>query len=115
MGHTAKGRRQSCPAVSAWHLTWRANEPSDGLQFCLAAASPASHIEIQLRNRKDDEAVAIIVPERLYRWRDWQIIESSAPFVKVDNASIEFDIAVAPAAEEVLTYTVQYSFPEEDE
>ena len=70
--------------------------------------------EIRLRNRKDDEAVAIIVPERLYRWRDWQIIESSAPFVKVDNASIEFEITVAPGAEETLSYTVEYSFPEDN-
>ena len=70
--------------------------------------------EIRLRNRKDDEAVSIIVPERLYRWRDWQIIESSMPFVKVDTASIEFAITVEPGAEEVLTYTVQYDFPEEE-
>ena len=58
--------------------------------------------------------MSITVPERLYRWRDWQIIEHSAPFVKVDNASIEFAIDVAPGAEAVLTYTVQYSFPEEE-
>lgn len=70
--------------------------------------------EIKLRNRKADEAATIIVPERLYRWRDWRIIESSAPFVKVDNASIEFEIALAPGAEETLTYTVEYSFPEEE-
>lgn len=70
--------------------------------------------EIRIRNRKDDEAVEVIVPERLYRWRDWQIIESSAPFVKVDNSSIEFAIAVEPGAEETLTYTVQYSFPEDE-
>ncbi|MCY4062706.1 MAG: hypothetical protein OXG53_10095 [Chloroflexi bacterium] len=70
--------------------------------------------EIKLRNRKADESANIIVPERLYRWRDWQITESSAPFVKVDNASIEFEIAVAPGAEESLTYTVEYSFPEEE-
>jgi len=70
--------------------------------------------EIKLRNRKADEPAKIIVPERLYRWRDWQIIESSAPFVKVDNASITFEIAVAPGAEEALTYTVEYSFPEEE-
>ena len=68
--------------------------------------------EIRLRNRKEDP-VEIIVPERLYRWRDWQIIESSAPFVKVDNASIEFAIAIEPGAEETLTYTVEYQFPAE--
>ncbi len=70
--------------------------------------------EIRIRNRKDDEAVEIVVPERLYRWRDWQIIESSSPFVKVDNASIEFSITVEPGAESTLTYTVEYSFPDEE-
>lgn len=69
--------------------------------------------EIKLHNRKADESATIIVPERLYRWRDWQIIESSTPFVKVDNATIEFEITLAPGAEESLTYTVEYSFPEE--
>lgn len=69
--------------------------------------------EIRLSNRKDDEAVSILVPERLYRWRDWQIIESSAPFVKVDAASIEFAIDLPPGEEAVLTYTVEYRFPED--
>jgi hypothetical protein len=69
--------------------------------------------EIRLRNHKDD-AVEIIVPERLYRWRDWEIIESSAPFVKVDTTSVKFAVTVQPGAEEALTYTVEYSFPEEE-
>ena len=67
--------------------------------------------EIRLRNRKDDEAVEIRIPERLYRWSDWQILESSAPFEKRDASTIEFRITVEPGEEEVLTYTVQYSFP----
>ena len=67
--------------------------------------------EIRLRNRKDDEAVEIRVPERLYRWSDWQISESSAAFEKLDSSTIEFRVTVAPGAEEVLTYTAQYSFP----
>ena len=67
--------------------------------------------EIRLRNRKDDEAVEIRVPERLYRWSDWQIVESSAPIEKLDGSTIEFRISIEPGAEEVLTYTVQYTFP----
>ncbi len=69
--------------------------------------------QVNLRNRKDAEAVEILVPERLYRWRDWQIIESSSPFDKLDSTSIEFAVTVEAGAEEVLTYTVQYTFPEE--
>ena len=67
--------------------------------------------EIALRNRKDDAAVEIRVPERLYRWSDWAISESSMPFEKLDAATIEFRVSVAPGAEEVLNYTVQYTFP----
>ena len=67
--------------------------------------------EVRLRNRKDDEAVEIRVPERLYRWSDWQIVESSAPIEKRDASTIEFRISIEPGAEEVLTYTVQYTFP----
>ncbi len=66
--------------------------------------------EIRLRNHKDEQA-SIVVPERLYRWRDWEIIESSAPFVNVDGGSIMFVLDVAPGAEETLTYTVEYRFP----
>ncbi|MYD09632.1 MAG: DUF4139 domain-containing protein [Chloroflexi bacterium] len=67
--------------------------------------------EIALRNRKDSETVEIRVPERLYRWSDWEISESSAPFEKLDAATIEFRVSVPPGGEETLTYTVQYTFP----
>ncbi len=66
--------------------------------------------EIKLRNRKDSETVEIRVPERLYRWSDWQILESSAPFEKLNSSTIEFRLEVAPGAEATLTYTVQYRF-----
>ena len=67
--------------------------------------------EIRLRNRKDEETVEIRVPERLYRWSDWEIIDSSAPFVKIDSSTIEFRVEIKPDAEAVLSYTVQYTFP----
>ena len=67
--------------------------------------------EIRLRNRKDDESVEIRVPERLYRWSDWEIVASSQPFEKLDSSTIEFRVEVAPGAEAALSYTVQYRFP----
>lgn len=67
--------------------------------------------EIRLRNRKDDETVEIRVQERLYRWSDWEILDSSAPFVKIDSSTIEFRVEVEPGAEAILGYTVQYTFP----
>ncbi len=69
--------------------------------------------EIALRNRKDSETVEIRVVERLYRWSEWEIRESSAPFEKLDASTIEFRVSVAPGEEAMLTYTAQYSFPSE--
>jgi len=67
--------------------------------------------EIRLRNRKDDETVEIRVPERLYRWSNWEILESSLPFEQLNSSTIEFRADVPPGEEVVLTYTVQYSWP----
>lgn len=81
--------------------------------------------EIRLRNRKDDEAVEIRVPESLSRWSNWEIIHASVlfrsseeealnpsfPYTQIDSNTIEFRVNVAPAVETVITYTVRYTFP----
>lgn len=67
--------------------------------------------EIRLRNRKDDVAVEIRVPETLFRWTNWQILESSLPFTQLDSNRIEFRASVPPGGETVITYTVRYTFP----
>jgi len=111
IGHSPKGEDLMLALGTAFDLTGeRIQTDFNYVSRRVARES----FEVTLRNRKADEAVSIRVPERLYRWRDWQIIESSAPFVKVDNASIEFEITVEPGGEETLTYTVEYSFPEEE-
>ncbi len=111
IGHSPKGEDLMVALGKAFDLTGERIQAD----FSYVSRRVAREsFEIRIRNRKDDAAVDIIVPERLYRWRDWQIIESSVPFLKVDNASIEFTITAEPGAEEVLTYTVQYSFPEEE-
>ena len=67
--------------------------------------------EIRLRSRKDDETIEVRIPERLYRWSSWEIIDSSAPYERQDASSIEFRLQLAAGHEEVLTYTVQYRLP----
>lgn len=67
--------------------------------------------EIRLRSRKDSETVDIRVPERLYRWSDWEIIDSSAPYERLNVSTIEFRLELAPGDEQALAYTVQYSLP----
>jgi len=68
--------------------------------------------EIKLRNRKDDETVQIRVPEHLFRWSNWEIMNSSAEFTKLDSNTIEFRVDVAPGEEKVITYTVRYTWPQ---
>jgi len=51
------------------------------------------------------------VPEHLYRWSNWEILNSSDPYTKLDSSTIEFRETVQPGEDKVLTYTVRYSWP----
>ncbi len=64
---------------------------------------------ITLRNRKK-EAVEIRVVEHLYRWSNWEILEKSLPFEKVDAQKIEFRVPLKADEESILTYKVRYSW-----
>jgi hypothetical protein len=67
--------------------------------------------EIKLRNRKDEQTMEIRVPERMFRWSNWEILESSTDFEKLNAFTIEFRVDVPPGEEVTITYTVQYSWP----
>jgi hypothetical protein len=65
--------------------------------------------EIRIRNHKKDP-VTVRAVEHLYRWTNWKIAENSADFQKKDAQTIEFPVTVAPNGEQVITYTVHYSW-----
>jgi hypothetical protein len=67
--------------------------------------------EIRLRNRKDDQAVEIRVPEALFRWSNWEILNATHDYTQTDSSHIEFRVTVQPGEEQVITYTVRYSWP----
>jgi len=67
--------------------------------------------EIRLRNRKDSETVEIRVPERLFRWSNWEILSASEDYTRLNAHTIEFRAEVEPGKEHIITYTVQYSWP----
>jgi hypothetical protein len=67
--------------------------------------------EIRLRNRKDDQTVEIRVPENLFRWSNWEILESSMPYTQLNANTIEFRAEVPPGGETIITYTVRYTWP----
>jgi len=65
--------------------------------------------EIRIRNHKKDP-VEVRAVEHLYRWTNWKITQQSADFRKKDAQTIEFPASIAPNGEQVITYTVHYSW-----
>jgi hypothetical protein len=65
--------------------------------------------EIRVRNHKKETSNVRVV-EHLYRWTNWKLTELSHQFKKRDAQTIEFPITVAPDGEQVVTYTVHYSW-----
>jgi len=63
--------------------------------------------EVKLRNHKDD-AVEISVLD--YFWGDWEILNSSLPYVKKSSQQVEFKVPVKPDEEVVLTYRVRITY-----
>jgi hypothetical protein len=65
--------------------------------------------EIRVRNHKK-EPVNVRVVEHLYRWTNWKLIEQSHSSHKADAQTVEFPITIAPNGEQVVSYTVHYSW-----
>jgi hypothetical protein len=65
--------------------------------------------EIRVRNHKKETANVRVV-EHLYRWTNWKLSEQSHQFKKRDAQTIEFPVSVPPDGEQILTYTVHYSW-----
>jgi hypothetical protein len=64
--------------------------------------------EVRLRNHKA-EAVRIRVREHLWRSNNWQVVEESQAFDRVDARTIEFQVPVEADSEAVVTYTAHYT------
>jgi hypothetical protein len=65
--------------------------------------------EIKIRNHKK-EPVHVIIKENLYRWTNWEIIESSDPWEKQDFRTMHIPVDVPVDGEKVVTYTVKYTW-----
>jgi hypothetical protein len=65
--------------------------------------------EIRVRNHKT-EPVEVLVKETLYRWNNWEITESNQKWTKYDSNTIHFPVKVDKDGEQVITYTVRYTW-----
>lgn len=65
--------------------------------------------EIRLRNHKN-ESVEVRAVEHLYRWTNWRITTQSVPHRKTESQTVEFLVKLAPDEEQIVTYTVHYTW-----
>ncbi len=65
--------------------------------------------QIKLRNHKK-EAVQVRAVEHLFRWSNWQILQPSTDYNKLDAQTIEFRVNVPPDGEQTINYTVRYTW-----
>ena len=65
--------------------------------------------EIKVRNHKK-EPVEVRVVEHPYRWTNWQIRIPSHKYIKTDSQTVEFRVTIPPDGEQMITYTVHYSW-----
>ncbi|NDJ59953.1 MAG: DUF4139 domain-containing protein [Chloroflexi bacterium] len=106
--HTPEGEEVEIFLGNAFDLVGERTQTN----FELVAANVLEETyEIRLRNRKDDEAVEIRVPENLFRWSNWEILDSTHDFAQLTANQIEFRVDVPPQGETVITYTVRYTWP----
>lgn len=66
-------------------------------------------IEVRLRNHKE-QPVTVEVKENLYRWVNWEITEKTHAYRKQDARTVVFPLRVPADGEQVLRYTVRYSW-----
>jgi hypothetical protein len=65
--------------------------------------------EIRVRNHKA-EPVEVLIKESLYRWSNWEIVQSNQKWTKYDSNTIHFPVKVDKDGEQVVTYTVKYTW-----
>jgi hypothetical protein len=64
-------------------------------------------IEIEVRNRKEDDAVDVLIQEDLYGY--WQVLRASAPYEQKSSTRIEFTVPVAAGETATVRYTVRFT------
>jgi hypothetical protein len=65
--------------------------------------------QIKLRNHKK-QAVKVQVVEHMYRCDNWTITQKTLPYTKKDSHTVEFTASLPPDAEQILTYSVHYTW-----
>lgn len=102
--HTPRDEKLSLKVGDAFDVVGDRKQSS---WTALGSCSSESSYEVELRNHKDAE-VQVEVNEPA--GGDWQVLQSSLPFVKVDSQSFRFDVKVPARGATKLTYRVRVRY-----
>lgn len=105
--HTPSNETLRIPTGNAFDLTGerrRTDFKSDARQSMIDET-----YEIRVRNQKTTE-VQVTVVEHLFRSANWTISPNAPKYNKTSANQIEFPITVPPGGEQVITYSVHYTW-----
>jgi len=105
IGHTPKDETVKVKMGTAFDVKGERRQTD----FTSAKNSAEESFEIVLKNHKKQD-VMVRVLERLYRYSNWKVLESSHPYEKRDSRTLEFPVKVPADGKTVVTYKVRYSW-----
>jgi hypothetical protein len=65
--------------------------------------------EVKIRNHKKED-VEVMVYEHPWRWNQWEVVNSSSTWEKVDQSTLRFPVKVKKDEEKVVRYVVRYTW-----
>lgn len=105
--HTPQGEDVSISVGDSFDLV--GDRKQTDYQYNKQGRKLSETYEITLTNRKK-EAVTITVQEQMIRGGNWEIIEKTDDFKKLDSRRVTFDVLVKADEKRKVTYTVRYSW-----
>lgn len=105
IGHTAAGQDVALEIGNVFDL--HAERTREAFKLDRDGRTITETISVRLKNAKA-APVSVRVQERLGRWTDWEMVNSSEPFEKRSANSVSFDVPVPAGGETKFSYTVRY-------
>jgi hypothetical protein len=105
LAHTAGGQDVALTIGTVFDLT--AERTRSEFKLDRDGRTMTESVTLLLKNAKST-ATTVRVLERLARWTDWEILDSTVPFQKRNAQTASFDVAVPAGGETRLSYTVRY-------
>jgi hypothetical protein len=105
--HTPKDERVQIRLGSAFDVVGERKQLA--FHIDTSRRTMSEEIEVRLRNHKD-QPVTVDVKENLYRWINWEITEKTHAYRKQDARTVVFPLRVPANGEQVLRYTVRYTW-----